>query len=1122
MTNYLKIKYYNFKNRDKSIYRFGTYYLHSITRYYNSTPIIFTFQNKGLSCLNLKDYDNNYDFFITCFIISSYNNNNYLIPIIFKEDSDRLLLSNNYYSLDKIKANDNKLIISETDFDMNCAFIYLVTEQNIGSSFEFYLESYYHEGIFYTGETLLDKNCKSDIYGIKMNYLFENNKILFSCINLDGNLQVKIFGNEQIYYKFENCSSIYSYSIIYSNNYPNYFVISDVNCPEGKIPYDSLIESSDFIPEIIAIDTTNKYQTEDVTNIYSITNSEKIMESTFLEKTIGESTNKITDKIVETIFYSNNITETISESEKITIRVDDETTKTIELINNTSEIIEGEETEINSLINEILENHTFCTKYKDKNTFLQGFMSCISKNTEINNNKIKNDILQYNKNFSKSQSYINVCEKSGNYYYQKFNDLNINYSYIKCCCIPEGNYLYSNYSIPLMESCYSSCKICEKGGNIKYHNCIECKENYNLGLNISNYLNCYLDNEIKNYSKEDIENIKKILLNNYLQLEKLSGKNIEFEVENILISLTSTNNQKNNLNKNKTTIDFGDCEKKLKQKYNIEFNRSLYILKFDVKEEGLKIPKIEYEIYYPLNGHDLIKLNLTVCKDNKIDIFIPVSINDDLDKYNPSSKYYNDICSKAISDVGTDITLKDRRKEFVNKNMTLCEENCNLIDYNYDTEIAKCSCNVKISLPFIEDIVFDKNKLYQSFIDVKNIANINLMKYYKKVLNIESLKKNYGFFLFLIIFVIYFITLILFISKYYSSLKKEIMQIVGAKIYLSKLKSEKSRKNVNNINSQNKIKRNNQNNKKIKKIKLNKNKRKGNSNKNIFTNETKIKNINKRTIKQLQPKKINCNPVKKKNMITSEINKINSSTTAKNKNYIKYKTILEYNDYELNSLIYEKALIYDKRTFSEYYISLLRIKHLLIFSFYCNNRDHNSQIIKFFLFFFFFSVHITINAMFFGDKTLHKILIDKGEYNFIYQIPQIIYSSLISSIINIFIRYLSLSEKDIIEIKREKKINSLKGKEEALFTLLKRKFTLFFICTFLLLLFFMYYITCFCGVYEHTQLYLIEDSLISFGLSLIYPFGLCLIPGIFRIPSLRDEKKNKQCLYRTSLLIQVI
>ena len=97
---------------------------------------------------------------------------------------------------------------------------------------------------------------------------------------------------------------------------------------------------------------------------------------------------------------------------------------------------------------------------------------------------------------------------------------------------------------------------------------------------------------------------------------------------------------------------------------------------------------------------------------------------------------------------------------------------------------------------------------------------------------------------------------------------------------------------------------------------------------------------------------------------------------------------------------------------------------------------------------------------------------------------------------------------------KEKKIRTKKC--------LKIKFTLIFILTFLFLILFWYYISCFGAIYKNTQIHLIKDTLISFGLSQIYPFGLCLLPCIFRIPSLSSKNKNKTYFYKVSLLIQML
>jgi len=237
-------------------------------------------------------------------------------------------------------------------------------------------------------------------------------------------------------------------------------------------------------------------------------------------------------------------------------------------------------------------------------------------------------------------------------------------------------------------------------------------------------------------------------------------------------------------------------------------------------------------------------------------------------------------------------------------------------------------------------------------------------------------------------------------------------------------------------------------------------------------------------------------------------------------NYNIYKKMKEKNkntDSVLNSLSYEEALNIDKRTYCQYYFSLIKKKQSILFSFY-PNKDYNSQIIKSFLFFFYYSSDITINALFFNDDTMHKIYNDSGKFNLSYQLPQIIYSYLISSGINFIIEYLSLTDEIIISIKSIKILGIHKKKK--IIKNIKIKFCCFFIITFILLLIFGYYISCFCCIYENTQIHLIKDSLLSLALSSIIPFCKCLIPGIFRIPALRNKKGNKSSMYKLSRILE--
>ena len=648
----------------------------------------------------------------------------------------------------------------------------------------------------------------------------------------------------------------------------------------------------------------------------------------------------------------------------------------------------------------------------------------------------------------------------------------------------------------------------------------------------------------RNINQSEFDNIKDKILKTYNLTYILEGNDIVIRFyKNNSIILSTTKNQKYNPNTSKTSINLKECEDIIKNEYKISLNDTLFILKLEITEEGMKIPKIEYELYYPLyDGEELIQLDLTKCKNNKIDIiyFVDINIkNIDIDKYNKSSNYYNDLCTKSDSERKMDLSLSDRRNEFVDNNMTLCEEDCDLIEYNSTNNNTKCSCLIKVKLPFIDEIKFDKMKLLKSFIDIDNFLNYKFMKCYKNILTKDEIKNNAAFYIEILIFSSYIISLFLFLFKYYAILLSKLSKIIE----LNKL--ENTTKNKNNPNK----KRNPDKSKNIKshksenklpliennEIKRNKSRIKDkintlslNSNNKInFLKENKV-NINEDL--QNSPHSKNIKVELKKNRKLEIKNKINknkhlSSLKTKKKNNLQTsddnnnKDSFEYNDNELNSLSYEKALKYDKRTYCEYYISLLRVKQLLFFSFYTSDNDYNSPVIKIFLFFLFFNNYLVVNALFFNDGTIHEIYIDNGEYNFIYQIPQILYSTILSSLINFIIKLLALTKNNKIK-SEDSNIRILNVK--ILENKLKIKFTLFFIFAFILLSFFSYYIICFCGIYSKTQIHLIKDTIVSFILSLIYPFGTNLIPGIFRIYSLNAKKKNKKYMFLISKFFQII
>ena len=224
---------------------------------------------------------------------------------------------------------------------------------------------------------------------------------------------------------------------------------------------------------------------------------------------------------------------------------------------------------------------------------------------------------------------------------------------------------------------------------------------------------------------------------------------------------------------------------------------------------------------------------------------------------------------------------------------------------------------------------------------------------------------------------------------------------------------------------------------------------------------------------------------------------INISKKLSEKEEKRIKEILAYNDKELNDLDFKLALKHDNRNLFKTYYSFLNTDHMLIKIF--QSKDYNSRFIKIFLFFYSFSLSYTVNALFFNDDTIHQILEDEGKFNFLYQLPQIIYSSIISYLLGLILDYLALSEDNILELKAERIPKKAIQKSKELLRTLKIKFIFFYIISLIFLLFFWYYVVLFCAVYINTQIHLIKDNVIGFGTGLLTPFGTKLIPLIFRI-----------------------
>ena len=500
--------------------------------------------------------------------------------------------------------------------------------------------------------------------------------------------------------------------------------------------------------------------------------------------------------------------------------------------------------------------------------------------------------------------------------------------------IPENTVICVNSSDILFDIIISRCK---NNYYIDSENNIYCLKNESVILSRE---------EEKVYYEKVLEIMEESFKSENYDTSKIDGGQEEkIEAIKMTITFTSIQNEKNklNINNNSPKIDFGECENLLRNDYNIPVNETLYLKKINLVQEGMKTSKVGYDVYCKLFGKNLIKLNLTSCKDSKISIFMPIEIDESLDKLNSSSGFYNDICYTTTSEDGTDITLNDRKKDFIDKNMSVCQEECQFSKYDKINNRAECVCNIKESSSLIDDLTFNKKNLLKNFKDIKNILNFNFLVCYKNLFNKNGILNNIGCYILLFIIFINLISIFIFYLNQFPLIKKKIKEIIY------------------NTNEYKII------NKKVNKYDP-KNKQKSKGNKILVFKKNKKRKNNTICIKN----KKSTNEKGTKNVIFKPDNNNNNNNKFK-----KNINVSMFIDEEINELSYDLAKRYDKRTFCQYYISLVKTKHNLICALF-NNSDYNSTIIKIDLFLIGFSIDYVINALFYNDETMHKIYESKG------------------------------------------------------------------------------------------------------------------------------------------------
>ena len=1057
----------------------------------------YSYNNLYIHSFDYCDYDDEINYIVEC---QSNKNCLYFLTI---EDNNNIVLSPNYidYFILDNEINNVNLLIPISIEKKTYYFNYLYNQEDLNiyqilsGDFSNLTINTIHNKFILDIECCRDDNINNKYYYFYIK-IFKNNIESNKEYLLEFNLKTNpnsyyptfLYFNEIYYDFFDDINKLH-------------YIINLKNNIEGSFYYQIQKGCGKIIGMIKQINFTSENIT-DVANFEDKDNDQLLKFDRYNQKITFKTSENCNDfinniycflvlRITFDVKYNNNINFTFTLMSRI---------------NNEATYIKPEINIIGNLNKRIEEEHLY-EFYISKN--LHNFYIIFSSNNgiiEVLNETYKMDmgeeskIIPINEDFN----YNKIIEIKISSKFQKYDSINYkieissNAQTIPIICngiYDENEYIFNFYDNSYFQNnitCFSNCEYCKIQQYNIYSNlkCVNCPPPFLTILYDNQHINqtkclefCTIDYfYYKNRTCKKVENYLDYCFENNVTYRGLNFSSILYYYNNYSFDKPET-------------IDLKECLNVINEKYEIDNNDSLiiYLASIDMLKHQVT-KQVEYLIFTP-NG---TKVDLNICENTSIIVstYVDLSKTDlnldnmyylfsqGYDIFNSSESFYLDVCIHFTSEnSSTDISMEDRKKLFY-INIKFCEEGCNYTGFNIDTFKVNCSCPVKKKTSAIERI-FVENNVNEDFKEKITSSNLKVLKCLN-LLNKDIFKYNVGFY---IVFIGIIIEAILTYYYYKLGIYNVVKLIENYKY--DTLSNKKYNEKVSKFKSTKK-----KSSSKISNNSLNKSyslnpplKKEKPKNKNKINQSFKF-NFEEKETNSFKDKKEYDKLFKKQSI--QGIEKINK--------------LLKFSNEQLNEMNYEDSLKYDNRNILQIYYSFLMYSQLIIFSF-LNNTDYNVKVLKIQLFVFAIIIFIVFNTLFYSDKDVSHTYQNQGKFDILYTLPKTIFSSVISAVINFILKFLSLSNEKIKQLANIKNIKLFQKKLCLEIQIIKRKIFMFHILIFLFTLFFWFYITLFCAVYRNSQIIVFKSCIITFCLSMFYPFIICFATSVFRLFALSHEFK---------------
>ena len=578
-----------------------------------------------------------------------------------------------------------------------------------------------------------------------------------------------------------------------------------------------------------------------------------------------------------------------------------------------------------------------------------------------------------------------------------------------------------------------------------------------------------IDSSCEIYTPNDINQIYDFFDSNSISYYQ-NNSVIETEDYVAIVYDSSSSNSNNHMH-----IETEECKQKLIEANIIKKNETILIGQIEMKTNEMISPLVGL---YRLDG---TKIDTSICNNSQAILSFPILnelsvdrtiikdlLNKGINLIEPNDSIFNDIC-EPFSILSKDIIIKDRRQYFY-QNVSLCGTDCEYIDISIETFSINCKCsfdNMKM--------IFNRNQGLNSFKSKINEGHFHIFKCYNQVFLEKTFTNNIGFYISICFLLGEIINFCIYCVK-----SKKIEDKICKKKSTITVNENCTIQNTNSmLNASNSITNN-----------IFKYEKSCYSNINSISMEKHL--FSKQKEVSLERSNSINSPYRKKTFGTSKLNPspFKKQRPSKQQHQNKNKKI-NFDELSYEELLKQK----DNRSFCEMFF--IRIKHFHpIYILMTSLHWHPNITIAYYL--NFIVLFILWNALLYSPKMISHIYRTGIKFHLHFIVS--LCSYFISFIISIMFKLLMYKypSKDVTnEVKR---IQLLKRIKKCNYAIL--------IVTFLLSILSLYYITVFCNIYQHNQLYMIYDILMSIGLFLFFPLIYALINVCFRKMSLSCQSET--------------